>query len=71
MEPWPRSRDRLRVAPLAFGEEATAEEVHDYAAERIWLWPNETICLLTDMHADADAFARSLVASGGVEKTGA
>ena len=35
-----------------------------------WSWPRRTICFITDPHADADAFIASLVASGGVGKTG-
>lgn len=35
-----------------------------------WIWPNRTIYFFSDMHADADAFIASLVACGGVEKTG-
>lgn len=71
IEAWPRSSEGLRVAPLEFGEEASAEDVRRYVEERVWIWPRETLCVLADVHADADAFARSLVASGGVEKTGA
>ena len=35
-----------------------------------WKWPKRTVYFISDMHADADAFMASLVASGGVEKTG-
>ncbi len=35
-----------------------------------WIWPDRTIYFFSDMHADAEAFIASLVASGGVEKTG-
>ncbi|MCK5698062.1 MAG: metallophosphoesterase [Gammaproteobacteria bacterium] len=36
-----------------------------------WVWPNKTIYFFADMHADSDAFIASLVASGGIKKTGA
>jgi hypothetical protein len=36
-----------------------------------WLWPERLVCFFGDIHADADAFAHSLVAAGVVEKTGA
>ena len=35
-----------------------------------WKWPKRTIYFLADPHADAEAFNASLVASGGVRKTG-
>ena len=35
-----------------------------------WHWPKRQIYFITDPHADADAFVESLVASGGVKKTG-
>ncbi|HEB95797.1 MAG TPA: metallophosphoesterase [Sedimenticola thiotaurini] len=35
-----------------------------------WRWPKRRVLFFTDLHADADAFADSLVASGGVRKTG-
>jgi Calcineurin-like phosphoesterase len=35
-----------------------------------WQWPKRVIYFFSDMHADADAFMDSLLASGGVIKTG-
>ena len=35
-----------------------------------WVWPKRTIYFFSDMHADAEAFIASLVASGGINKTG-
>jgi hypothetical protein len=35
-----------------------------------WRWPKRPIYFLADPHADAEAFNASLVASGGVRKTG-
>jgi hypothetical protein len=35
-----------------------------------WKWPSRTICFVSDLHADTDAFFASLVASGGISKTG-
>ncbi|MBF0265112.1 MAG: metallophosphoesterase [Gammaproteobacteria bacterium] len=35
-----------------------------------WEWPHRVCYFISDMHADADAFLASLVASGGVKKTG-
>lgn len=45
-------------------------EVLDYVNRREWQPPERRICFLTDMHADADAFLRSLDASGGIVRTG-
>lgn len=35
-----------------------------------WRWPEKPLYFVSDAHADAEAFAASLVASGGVERTG-
>lgn len=35
-----------------------------------WRWPEQTVYFLSDPHADAEAFTASLVASGGVSRTG-
>ncbi|MFT5082655.1 MAG: hypothetical protein ACI9Y1_000682 [Lentisphaeria bacterium] len=36
-----------------------------------WQWPSCDVVFISDVHADADAFLAALVASGGIEKTGA
>ena len=33
-------------------------------------WPKKPLCFISDLHADTDAFWASLVASGGIKKTG-
>ncbi|MEA2078512.1 MAG: hypothetical protein U9P00_01395, partial [Pseudomonadota bacterium] len=35
-----------------------------------WKWPRQPIYFFADPHADADAMLASLVASGGIKKTG-
>ncbi len=35
-----------------------------------WKWPRQVIYFFSDLHADTDAFIASLVASGGIKKTG-
>ena len=35
-----------------------------------WKWPKRHIYFISDMHGDADAFIASLVATGGIKKTG-
>lgn len=39
-------------------------------SQKPWRWPKRPIYFLADPHADAEAFNASLVASGGVRKTG-
>ncbi|MFM9270753.1 metallophosphoesterase [Halomonas elongata] len=39
-------------------------------AHHPWTWPDRPIYFISDPHADAEAFVGSLVASGGVKKTG-
>ncbi len=35
-----------------------------------WKWPKKPVYFVSDAHADAEAFVASLVASGGIKKTG-
>ena len=49
---------------------AYAHEMHKAIGEEAWQWPKRTLYFMSDLHADADAFFASLVASGGVKKTG-
>jgi len=49
---------------------AYAQEMRKAIGKEPWKWPKRTLFFISDMHADADAFMASLVASGGVKKTG-
>lgn len=49
---------------------AYAEEMRKVIGQEKWKWPKRTLYFISDMHADAEAFIASLVASGGVKKTG-
>ena len=49
---------------------AYAQEMLKAIGQEPWIWPKRIVYFISDMHADADAFIASLVASGGVEKTG-
>jgi len=51
--------------------DALREEVAAYCADRVWVWPRQRLYFFCDLHADADALFTSLVASGGIRKTGA
>ena len=45
-------------------------ELQQAWSDRHWKWPRRPLYFFTDLHADTDAFLASLVASGGVKKTG-
>lgn len=49
---------------------AYADEMRKAIGQEPWKWPQRTLYFISDMHADAEAFGASLVASGGVKKTG-
>ncbi len=68
--PWPSPHDYSRIFRSGDEFEAQEQQIRDYAGTKSWLWPDRPQYFFTDMHADAEAFLRSLVASGGVEKTG-
>jgi hypothetical protein len=49
---------------------ALDRELLDLLERDRWKWPGRTIYFFSDLHGDAEAFLASLVASGGVKKTG-
>ena len=49
---------------------ALTRELLDLLERDRWRWPRRTVCFFSDLHGDAEAFLASLVASGGVKKTG-
>ncbi len=73
-ERWPKFRTRLQIDKTGDSYDIAEEELLRYAQETLGegaiAWPDRTIYFLSDMHADADAFFRSLVASGAIDKTG-
>jgi amphi-Trp domain-containing protein len=69
-EPWPKFSTRRTLDASGDFYDLAQEEIAEYAEGKPWVWPQRPLFFLTDMHADADAFLRSLVATGGVKKTG-
>jgi len=45
-------------------------ELKEHLSFDSWQWPKRVVYFFSDMHADTDAFIDSLIASGGVKKTG-
>ncbi|MGD8885936.1 MAG: metallophosphoesterase, partial [Gammaproteobacteria bacterium] len=68
-EPWDFGKHRS-LAKDRSNHHAIAETLQRAVSHRPWKWPKHPIYFLADPHADAEAFAASLVASGGVKKTG-
>lgn len=69
-ESWPPTEGQFFVGPAADDFEVSAVEAKRYLAGKPWVWPTAPHLFFCDVHADAEAFLRSLVASGGVERTG-
>ncbi|MBN4077177.1 metallophosphoesterase [Mariprofundus ferrooxydans] len=46
------------------------QSIHALLEQYQWQWPKRPIVFISDLHADADAFFASLIASGGIKKTG-
>ena len=68
-EPWPLP-DAGRTELEGERYDALRSDVARYCADRVWVWPRQTLYFFCDVHADTDALFTSLVASGGVRKTG-
>ncbi len=69
VESWPRDRG-LWLDAEDDQDDCARGAVDQYARSKMWLWGGRRIFFFCDIHADADAFLLSLVASGGVRKTG-
>lgn len=69
-ETWPKFDSRRTLDASGDFYDIAMEEVREYAESHFWVWPERTTFFLSDLHADPDAFLRSLIASGGVDKTG-
>lgn len=69
VEPWPKFGGR-RTARMVDHYDISREELVEHLQDRPFVWPRRRLLFFCDIHADADAFVRSLVASGGVAKTG-
>ena len=67
---WPIPKKAARIYEPHDEYAVSAKQVKQYAKQKPWVFPSRPHLFFSDMHADADAFLRSLVASGGVEKTG-
>ncbi|MCU7804749.1 MAG: metallophosphoesterase [Candidatus Thiodiazotropha sp. (ex Lucinoma borealis)] len=50
--------------------DSTEQLLSEVVKQEKWRWPKRELFFFSDPHADADAFIASLVASGGVKKTG-
>ncbi|MDQ6996947.1 MAG: metallophosphoesterase family protein [Mariprofundus sp.] len=48
----------------------TRQSIDQLMQQYPWRWPKRPIVFISDLHADADAFFASLIASGGIKKTG-
>jgi len=70
-EPWPSSPHcGAHHGCDDGGPEAERNAIQAYARNQPWRWPGRPHLFFSDMHADTDAFLRSLIASRGVVKTG-
>ena len=67
---WPKFSTQDLVDLSGDDYDTSREDVRRYAGDKPWIWPSERLAFLCDVHADTDAFFRSLVATGGLEKTG-
>ena len=61
---------QLSVKKDEYHSKAYADEMRKAIGQEPWKWPKRPLYFISDMHADTDAFFASLVASGGVQKTG-
>lgn len=69
-QPW-LSGSRQSVGKERSDHRALHKELKRALGRGDWKWPKKHLCFVSDLHADADAFWASLVASGGIRKTGA
>ncbi len=68
-EKWHMGRQRSLVKERG-QRNSTQKLLTDVMSQGKWRWPKRKLYFFSDLHADADAFIASLVASGGVRKRG-
>lgn len=62
--------DALVVDETGQSKALSTKSLARYAKRRSWIWPDRPIYFLSDLHADTEAFLRSLGAAGLIIKTG-
>ena len=70
VQPWPREGGLL-VGPDNDQDDISRRDVQAYTKDKMWTASSRVVYFFCDIHADADAFFLSLLASGGVTRTGA
>lgn len=70
VEAWPIAKKSRSGDVLDREYDIGLPELRAYTQGRPWVWPERTVYFFCDQHADTEAFLASLVASGGLEKTG-
>jgi len=68
-EPWLHGR-KHSIRKRSKGSGAASAELAALLERYPWTWPKRPVYFFSDPHADADAMIASLIASGGVRKTG-
>jgi UDP-2,3-diacylglucosamine pyrophosphatase LpxH len=68
-QPWLLGRERSVVKEKG-QRNSTERLLQEVVKHDTWQWPKKRHYFFSDLHADAEAFTASLVASGGVRKTG-
>ncbi len=66
---WSHGMDKS-VTHDGSGMEKVIKRLSDLNDSKAWKWPKKRIFFFCDLHGDAEAFTDSLVASGGVRRTG-
>ncbi|MEN8177800.1 MAG: metallophosphoesterase family protein [Pseudomonadota bacterium] len=68
-QPWELGK-RKSIRKDRYHRCALHDELRRVLQRDNWKWPKRLIYFFSDLHADTDAFIASLVASGGIKKTG-
>ena len=68
-QPWVKG-GRKAIRGDRSSRRSLSQELNKVNRFRPWEWPKRQVLFFTDLHADADAFIASLIASGGVQRTG-
>jgi hypothetical protein len=63
-------QQQLPVDRASWPTDGQAEAVSSYIEATPWTWRGRRLFFFSDLHADTDAFLLSLIASGGIVKTG-
>lgn len=66
---WPE-KEILKVGNRNYYKDDFLKDIKSYSKKKKWVFPTNPVHFISDLHADTDAFFKSLIGAGFIKKTG-